>query len=312
MLDHTLKKLAACVLIAGLLFAMPAASIAADDGDSGVQTLQSMISDLEKAIESADKRMIAHPSFLDELRGLVEAYKAKIRTVFFSDDFSDGNYKLSPRWTVDSGFFLVTPGKRLRSQVNEKKAAAKQGGSSNQGEEVFNILLKGMLDAATNDQGSQQGAATQSVKEYETPAVIRTACSIPAAFEADVSFAAEPSQGAMEMVLMGGSPARALYRLVYNASPSADRPIQIIREKGGRSYVIDMAGEYPMLEDGRLHRIQWSRDMNGNMLVMVDGKTLIRTVELFYRDSFTGFALANQGGIWEWDSVRILQPMPGQ
>ena len=120
---------------------------------------------------------------------------------------------------------------------------------------------------------------------------------------------AEPSQGGMELVLMGGSPAQNLYRLVYNASPSKDRPMQIIREKGGRSYIIDMANDYPLLEDGALHRIQWTRDVNGNMLVMVDGKTVISTVELFYRDAFTGFALANAGGIWEWDSVKILQPL---
>ncbi|MBI9075090.1 MAG: hypothetical protein JEZ02_06735 [Desulfatibacillum sp.] len=305
-MNHAIKTLATCILIAGLILASPAMATAAEPSESHTKALQSMISDLESAIKDADKRMIAHPSFLDELRVLVERYKAKIRQVFFSDDFKDGNYKSSPQWTVDSGFFIVTPDKRLRSQVNEKKSVS-QKKEVDQGQEVFNIL-RGVLDAATDNKTSREPAAP-SPKEYEGKSVIQTKCSIPAAFEVDVSFVAEPSQGAMEMVLRGGSPAQNLYRLVYNASPSQDRPLQIIREKGGRSYIIDTAAEYPNLEDGALHQIQWTRDVNGNMLVMVDGKTVIKTVELFYRDSFTGFALANQGGVWEWDSVKILQPL---
>jgi hypothetical protein len=42
----------------------------------GNDRLKSMISELEGKIEDADKRMIAHPNFLGELRALVEKYKS--------------------------------------------------------------------------------------------------------------------------------------------------------------------------------------------------------------------------------------------
>ena len=88
--------------------------------EADTDTLKSLIKDLEKVIEDADRRMVAHPTFLKELRALVERYQAKIRQVFFSDNFSDGDYKRSPKWVVKSGSFSITPQHRLRSQVREK------------------------------------------------------------------------------------------------------------------------------------------------------------------------------------------------
>ncbi len=308
-MSRAIKMLLAGVLVAGLVFGPAPGGATSDTPEPNAQTLQQFINDLEKAIGNADQRMVAHPSFLDELRTLVQRYQDKIRQVFFSDDFSDGDYAYSPKWVVDKGFFFFFPDRRLRSQVKFKPTPPKQKQEKDAGQEVFNMILKGVLDAATDNQTSQEPASTQSQKEYQQAAVIKAKTSIGAAFEVDLSFVAEPSQGAMEIALMGGNPARNLYRLVYNASPSQDRPIQIIREKGGRSYVIDTATEYPMLEDGALHQIQWIRDMNGNMSVMVDGRTVISTVELMYRDPFSGFSLANLGGTYEWDSIKILQPI---
>ena len=39
----------------------------------------------------------------------------------------------------------------------------------------------------------------------------------------------------MEIVLMGGNPLIPQYRMVYHSVPSAERPIEIIRERDGKS-----------------------------------------------------------------------------
>lgn len=42
--------------------------------------IEALLNELEQKIEDADKRKVAHPSFLDELRGVVKRYKEQIRS----------------------------------------------------------------------------------------------------------------------------------------------------------------------------------------------------------------------------------------
>ena len=111
----------------------------------------------------------------------------------------------------------------------------------------------------------------------------------------------------MEVILLGGNPAIPKYRMVYNATPSAERPIQIMRERDAKSYLIEAATQYPSLDDGIPHRIQWIRDSQGRMRVVVDGKEVISTYEIFYRNNFAGLALVNKGGTYEWGPIFIFQ-----
>ena len=111
----------------------------------------------------------------------------------------------------------------------------------------------------------------------------------------------------MEVMLMGGNPAVPRYRLVYHAAPSNTRPIEIIRERGGRQYTIESATQFPNLDDGAPHRIQWVRDDTGNMRVLVDDKEVLSTVEFYYRDDFSGLTLVNRGGDYEWGPIQVLQ-----
>ena len=43
---------------------------------------------------------------------------------------------------------------------------------------------------------------------------------------------------------------------------------------------------------------------------MVDGKDILQTVEVYYRDVFNGLALVNKGGTYAWDSVKAMSPLP--
>ena len=50
-----------------------------------------------------------------------------------------------------------------------------------------------------------------------------------------------------------------------------------------------------------------ARDVQGQMRVLVDGEEVLSTVELFYRDEFTGLALVNRGGLYEWGPIRAFK-----
>jgi hypothetical protein len=114
----------------------------------------------------------------------------------------------------------------------------------------------------------------------------------------------------MEVVLLGGSPEKPRYRLIYQAAASENRPMEMVRERSGRAYTIESAYRYPNLDDGKTHRLQWIRDLNGTIKVLVDGKEILQTVEVYYRDAFSGLALINKGGTYAWDSVKAMSPPP--
>jgi|Deesub1362B_J571_1020462.scaffolds.fasta_scaffold04133_5 hypothetical protein len=263
--------------------------------DPNREALESLLDDLDKAIEDADQRMIAHPRFLDELRQLVARYRAKLREVFLFDDFSDGDYTQNPTWVVDSGRFRVTPLQRLKSRVRVLRPVS----TTEEQEELgpLGIILQEVLRPT-----QREGTPTEPKQ-----AVIHTAARISSDFEVDLSLLSRSTWGAMEVVLLGGTPPTPRYRLVYHAAPSAERPIQIIRQRGSKSYLIEDATKWPDLDDGAIHRLQWIRDTDGTMRVLVDGEEVLRTVELYYRGDFSGIALVNRGGVYEWDAIQVLK-----
>ena len=276
------------------------------DAEISNQNYQSLLDELQQKVDEADKRMVAHPKFLDELRALIEKYRAKIRKSFFSDNFSDGNFTENPVWQVKSGQFRIDRDKRLWSKVSttapvttttEKPLSTEQ--------QAIGILLRGIM-------GSDQKVLPQ--QESTTPeqgeAIIKIWANIEPAFEIDISFVSESEWGSMEVVLLGGSPEKTRYRLIYQAAASENRPIEIIRERSGRAYTIESAIRYSNLDDSKLHRLQWIRDLNGTMKVLVDGKEILQTAEVYYRDVFSGLALINKSGTYAWDSVKAMSPLP--
>ena len=272
------------------------------------ENYQSLLSELQQKIDEADKKMVAHPKFLDELRALVEKYRAKIRNIFFSDDFSDGNYTKDPSWQVKSGQFNIDRDKRLWSKVSTYTpvtTTTEEPLSTEQ--QAIGLLLKGIMGSGSKEQSQQKPAASEPGE-----AIIETGANIEPAFEIDISFMSESEWGSMEVVLLGGSPPKPRYRLIYQAAASEGRPIEIIRERRGRAYTIESAHIYPNLDDGKPHRLQWIRDLNGNMKVLVDEKDVLKTAEVYYRDVFNGLALINRGGTYAWDSVKAMSPLPSK
>ncbi|MDY7034619.1 MAG: hypothetical protein SV375_00440 [Thermodesulfobacteriota bacterium] len=282
-----------------LMGASPALARADTSQDPNRETLKSLLDELQHSIHDADKRMVAHPRFIKELQVLVDRYKARLREIFLDEDFADGDYTKNPEWIIEAGHFRVTPRRTLWCRVRAERPS--QAASSREDEEPLSIILR---EIARSRDKNRRNKRTASV---EKEASIRTLARIGTAFEVDLSFVSESDWGSMEVVLLGGKPVVPRYRLVYQAAPSRNRPIEIVRERDSRRYTIESATQYPVLDDGTSHRIQWIRDTEGHMRVTVDGVEVLSTVELYYRSDFVGLKLINRGGTYEWESVRVLQ-----
>ncbi len=275
---------------------------AGPSSDPNAQSIQSLLDELQEKVADADKKMIAHPNFIRDLQKLIDKYKAGFRMVFLEDDFSDGDYTKNPKWTVEKGTFSVSAGKKLLSQMKAAPAPKKQ--KVVREKDAFKLILTEILKST-----EKQGKEKPEPLSTGAPQVagIKTLAEIAPAFEIDLSLSSGSHQGVMEVVLLGGKPAVPRYRLVYKSSPSPERPIEIMRERNGRQYIIESAVKFPDLDDGKFHRMQWVRDTRGNMKVLVDGRQVLSTVELFYKDEFTGLKLVNRGGTYQWDTVKALQ-----
>jgi hypothetical protein len=93
------------------------------------------------------------------------------------------------------------------------------------------------------------------------------------------------------------------YRLAYE---SANRPsISLLRVAPGRSAVIETIDRGVNVEDGNLHIIEWRRAADGEMVVLLDDKEIIRTLDRAHADWFDGFTIINRGGVYELKEISI-------
>ena len=265
------------------------------------QALTDLLNNLDQKIKDADQRRVAHPKFLEELRALVKEYRAKIRVVFLSEDFSDGDYYNNPEWVVNSGTFRVTKNRRLLSEAAAETKPTPSAPAEKEKTTPLGGILKDILKTPA-EEGKAQGTAPAAEE-----ARIYTLASIGPAFEVDLMLVSRSTRGFMELVLLGGDENVPYYRVIYRPSSSRERPIEIVRERDGKSFTIDAAQQYVSLDDNVPHRIQWIRDSKGRMRILIDEKEVLSTYEFYYQRNFTGLAFVNRGGTYEVGPIIVYQ-----
>ncbi|MDM8535689.1 hypothetical protein QUF70_02920 [Desulfobacterales bacterium HSG17] len=263
--------------------------------------LKALIADLEQKIKNADQRMVAHPTFLNELRDLVLKYQAKLREIFFQDSFQDGNYSKNPQWDVRSGDFSISPAGHLTNTIQSAPPQSeKPAPEKSLEEEAVGLLLDGLFGPAPKESTTPAPVEQQS-------ALIYTQTPFSPDFDLEFTLTSKSEWGHMEIILLGGSDLTPRYRLRYHAAASSERPVQIIRDRDGKQYIIEGATQYPVLEDATEHKIQWLRTATGAMQVNIDGINVLSTFEVFWWDEFSGLAIVNNGGTYEWGGFKILK-----
>jgi hypothetical protein len=60
-----------------------------------------------------------------------------------------------------------------------------------------------------------------------------------------------------------------------------------------------------VMDDGVPHTLEWRRSNDGEMVVLVDNREVIRTVDRAYDDPFDGFAVINKGGEFDLKQISI-------
>ena len=287
--------------------------IAADSEEN--RTLKAIITELEGQIERADKQRVAHPTFLNELRALVEKYRSQLRELFFIDTFKDRNFNKNPRWVVQSGEFSVNKAGRLTSFVPMQMQPYEEIGEESLKQdrsleaEAVGVLLDSIFGSKKNPEPIQN--TPEIISEPMQPSYIYTKKVFPAAFEMNMKFKLS-QEGETEIVLLGSKNHIPRYRLKIKANHSEEDPIEIVRETKKRSFVVGAGSEFPIINDGKFHVLTWIRLTDGAMNVLIDGNVVLKTYEAYYRGDFTGFGIANNGGSHEYDSFKIFKALKYQ
>jgi len=265
--------------------------------------LESMINDLDQIIEEGTKSRAAHPGFLQEINRVIDQYRAPEKLIFFADDFADNNFSENPTWTVKNGTFSIDSYGGLYSSIDIRKPfAEKETETESGGDRNLRILL-GVLNELTKDEKKPQ----EQVEDSETQAMISSEAAIPNSFILDFSFRSNANWGSSSIGVILGDDPQSGYHLVYQASPAENRPMQLIKYRYGKQYVIDKVDENsPDLDDGADHTARLIRSPNGDMVVLIDNIEVMRTSDLSYRDDFTGVMIINNGGSYSYGKIKFF------
>ncbi|MBC8549575.1 MAG: hypothetical protein H8D23_07980 [Candidatus Brocadiales bacterium] len=263
-----------------------------------------MISELENKITIEDEHLVAQSKFLEELRTLIAKYRSRIKELFFSDDFKDGNYTNNPKWIVKSGNFFVNEAGQLSNSVvaQDVEPATRSGKDKSLEKEAIGLVLDGIFGSKKKAEPERKPERPSQVVQ---PAIIYSQASISPDFEIDVEFISNSEMGEMEIVLLGSDNLTPRYRLNYKKNGSQERPIEIIRENNGRKFIIEAATKYPQIDDGTPHNVKWIRYKNGVMNVLIDNDIVLETHEVYFKNKFSGIEIQNNGGTYQWASLKI-------
>lgn len=274
------------------------------------ETVQRLVDELRGLVTRGEKRRVADPRFLGELRALARKYDWPWRRVVFQERFKDGDYTYNPAWTVAQGRFWVDSRLGLRTTVEpfERPTETSRPQQQSDTTDIFGAVLREMTrpregEADSRREPERRVASTPSeiftrgtiANGFALRLRLRTLSNLPARFEVG------PYQGEDRK---GG------YRLIYHNRNGAT-VIELVRMRPWGSSVVYTQEKAPMLDDGNSHVVLWTRDRGGNMKVTIDRKPLFSVADSGLSGNFQGLTIVNGGGDYGIAAVTVTDaPSP--
>jgi hypothetical protein len=259
-----------------------------------------LVDDLKDLLHKAERDQRSDPWLIRQLRDVVRRYDWPWRVSLLHDDFRDGDYTDNPSWIVSSGDFRVMRGSGLRTVFDTARQSRHL--ADRRGENPGMEILEGIFG------GVREREVRADLRTLSTsPAEIYTQLQISSAFAVKLRLNVRGSPDGNNRLEFGPylSDERNLgYRLAYD---SANRPsLSLLRIAPGRSAVIEIYDREIDLEDGNPHIIEWRRGNDGEMVVLLDNKEIIRTIDRAHGDWFDGFGIINKGGVYDLKEISIF------
>ena len=290
------------VTLAIFLSIAPALSASAQTGQGtvGGDRTQEIVDQLKEVIRGAEQDRRSNPTTTKQLRDLVRRYDWPWRVTLLYDDFRDGDYTYNPRWVVNQGEFWVARGAGLRSNFDSLRSTTRRTSDRRSDNSALDILGEILLGGRELDEGRSPASLTSESEIF-------TRVGITNAFAAKLqlnlrSYAERNTR--LEFGPFQGQDRSSGYRLAYDSGRTPT--LFLLRFGPNRSAVIEIADQGIALEDGNLHTIEWRRGNDGEMVVLLDNKAVIRTVDRAYDDPFDGFAVINKGGEFELKQISVF------
>lgn len=204
-----------------------------------------------------------------------------------SENFTDGNFTKNPTWSVYQGSFRVDNQRVLRSYVNANL------GQPTTSQQLTGDASKDLLFSVLEQAFQRDGRGSQA-DSGPTQAKIGTAVPIHNAFRMRMRVDVNTDDGRFVFgpYQNGVTSGYLLAYTIDNGHP-AFRLLSVTR---GKTQLVAEATNVPNLNDGKVHQIDWRRNLDGRMEAGIDGISLLRTKSNTYRNDFDGFTFTNLGG----------------
>jgi hypothetical protein len=271
-----------------------------DPGQGGEARSQELVDHLKKVIREAEQDQRSSPSVARQLRDLVRRYDWPWRVSLLFDDFSDGDFTYDPRWIVNHGEFRVTRGAGLRSYFDPTPSGRYRISDRRSDSPALELLGELLLSGRERAVGETQ-SSSKSESEIFTRVGITKAFSLK--LQLNIRNYVDRNNR-LEFGPFQGEERSSGYRLAYESGGTPS--LSLVRFGPNRSAVIEMVDQGIVLEDGNPHTIEWRRSNDGEMVVLLDSKEVIRTVDRAHDDPFDGFSVINKGGEFEVKQVSIF------
>ncbi|WP_321528685.1 hypothetical protein [Sedimenticola selenatireducens] len=292
------------ILVAFACMTLLFASTPAFTANSDNEQLQALVDQLRELTDKARQQRAADRWLLNDLEDLISRHDWPWRNELLMEDFSDGNYDQNPSWDVVSGQFWVDGrlGLRSRSEAAQEEPAqpAPQEKKQDLGKALLGALLQEALRGKENDQPGEE-----VVEKRNEPAEIQLPLQIPTVFALQLEISAHnpPREtGQIEFGLYQGSQGDTGYRLILMLGERST--LELVSRINGRTRVIESM-EMDNIGDGQTHAIEWRRDPNGRIEVLLDEKELIQVRDHSFRYPFKQLAIRNQAGDFAVGSITL-------